>query len=144
MKNNWDREEIDAQRLPRVCSFIAQENYTFIWFRFISWLSKRKKYTVEETHLKLNRSVIIIQPINYLLYKHKLQQLKEQKTLPLLVHINLIFPLLNCFYISTLFSWENRTNGQKLFYFLSYEEHEEKLSLCFGWPLGSRHHLKAL
>lgn len=28
------------------------------------------------------------------------------------------------------------------FIFFNYEEHEEKLSLCFRWPLGSRQHLK--
>ncbi len=41
-----------------------------------------KKNTLWKKHI-LNwiRSVIIIQPFNYLLYKHKLQQLKEQKTL---------------------------------------------------------------
>lgn len=43
---------------------------------------KRKKNTLWKKHiLNCIRSVIIIQPINYLLYKHKLQQLKEQKTL---------------------------------------------------------------
>lgn len=42
---------------------------------------KDKKKTKKKLILSGIRSVIIIHPIKYLLYKHKLQQLKEQRTL---------------------------------------------------------------